>query len=75
MTDVLAAIPAGKKKFFIRGKSKTAKDDRQPPPPKKDSGSTTGGQLHQLSVCWKHAKFGEKAHQCALSASCQWSGN
>lgn len=34
-----------------------------------------GKDISDPTLCWKHARFGQKAHECADKASCTWQEN
>lgn len=63
--ETVAAVssrPRGKQ-FF--GKKKEEVKPQQP----------KGGKSWVDSLCWKHARYGAKAHSCADAKNCSWMGN
>jgi hypothetical protein len=79
--ETLAAV-GGRRQRFQRKKSKPSDTAAAGP-----TGTTAGGQGSSpatasggkqsvsLTICWKHAKFGSKAFNCADANTCQWPEN
>jgi hypothetical protein len=70
--ELLAAV---KGKFFPRRKQQSKKEGQAASAAPSKGGRPADKKLVTLQLCWRHAKYGETAYNCADQGSCQWPGN
>jgi hypothetical protein len=74
--DLVAAVK-GKFNHKFKGRKQAKGDGQQGQQMAKQDGAGPGNKqkLVSLQLCWRHARFGADAYNCADQAACQWPGN